>query len=367
MNTKTSLANGIFLSCLLSPWSAVALSMDFVTVGNPGNASDPANSGSVPGIGAVTNTFSIATYEVSNAQYTEFLNSVDLTGANSLGLYNPSMTTDARGGIVFSIAAAVGSKFSIKTGYENLPVVYVSFFGAARFTNWLHNGQGNGGTETGAYTLLGGTPTPGNAGTVTRNSGAKYWVPSENEWYKAAYFQPVAQGGDADNYWLYPMRTNLQPFSAQPLGLAPDNSRVGNFFSFDSLPNGYDDGYAVTGSPSFDTTQNYLTGVGAFAQSGSFYGTFDQGGNVSEWNDTMGAGASRGVRGGSWAVNTVDLRASSQGFLDPSGAGNVVGFRVATAPEPAVIGMSMLGALWLAARRNQSGSGAREKRERRKN
>ena len=350
---RTSVLGRMLLGCATIPLNAVALTMDFVTVGNPGNASDPANSGSVPGIGTVNDIFGIATYEVTNSQYVEFLNSVDLTGANSVGLYDPGMTTDPRGGIVFTFTASVGSKFSIKTGFENMPVVHVSFFDAVRFTNWLHNGQGNGSTETGAYTLTGGTPTPGNAVTLTRNSGAQFWVPSENEWYKAAYHQPAALGGDADSYWLYPMQTNLQPFSDEPPGLALDNSRVGNFFSFDSLPNGFDDGYAVTGSPSFDPVQNYLTNVGVYTQSGTFYGTFDQGGNVSEWNDTADGSAARGVRGGSWGMNTVDLRASSRGFLDPSGAGNIVGFRVATVPEPRVIGMSILGALWVASRRNK--------------
>ena len=346
----------ILFSCLLFPFSAGALTMDFVTVGDLGNLADPANSGSVAGIGAVGASFGIGTYEVTNSQYTEFLNSVDLTGANSLELYDSRMGTQTLGGIVFNSAASPGSKFSIKTGSEQMPVVFVSFFDAARFTNWLHNGQGSGSTETGAYTLTGGAPTPNNADTVARNSGAQYWVPSESEWYKAAYFQPASLGGDADNYWQYPMRTNLTPFSDVPPGATPDNLRVGNFYAFDSIANGFDDGYAVTGAPGFVAAQNYLTQVGAFASSWSYSGTFDQGGNVSEWTDTIGAGASRGVRGGSWGVNEVDLRASSQGFLDPSGTGNVVGFRVAaTVPEPAAIGLSLLGALGLAFRRGKRG------------
>ena len=40
-----------------------------------------------------------------------------------------------------------------------MPVNYVDFYDALRFANWMNNGQGNGDTETGAYTLLGGTPT----------------------------------------------------------------------------------------------------------------------------------------------------------------------------------------------------------------
>ena len=338
---------------MMVPLNALAFNMDFVPVGNPGNASDPANSVSVPGIGTVNDVFGIGAYEVTNSQYTEFLNSVDLGGANSLGLFDLGMANDAQGGIVLSPGAPAGSKFSTKTGYANLPVVYVTFFDAVRFTNWLHNGQGSGSTETGAYTLLGGTPIPSNASTLTRNSGAQFWVPSENEWYKAAYFHPASLGGDTDDYWLYPMRTNLQPFSAQPFAVTPDNSRLGNFFSFDGLANGYNDGYAATGSPTFVPTQTFLLGVGAYTDSRSFLGTYDQGGNVMEWNDTLGAGEMRGIRGGSWGGNSADLRASSRGFLDPSGAGNIVGFRVGTVPEPTTTGLSLLGVVALVSRRKK--------------
>ena len=33
--------------------------------------------------------------------------------------------------------------------------------------------------------------------------------PAKSEWYKAAYYQPAAQGGDTDNYWLYPTAEQL--------------------------------------------------------------------------------------------------------------------------------------------------------------
>jgi hypothetical protein len=61
-------------------------------------------------------------------------------------------------------------------------VLDASFFDALRFANWLNNGQGNGDTETGAYTLLGGTPVPSNGATLARNAGATIFVTSEDEW-----------------------------------------------------------------------------------------------------------------------------------------------------------------------------------------
>jgi formylglycine-generating enzyme required for sulfatase activity len=186
-------------------------------------------------------------------------------------------------------------------GSADHPITYVSWGDAARFTNWLHNGQpagaeGPGTTETGAYTLNGATSSPALMA-VTRNANAIWFIPTENEWYKAAYYQPAAQGGDSDSYWTYPMRTNSFPFSDQPPGATPDNTRVGNFYRNDFMVNGYDDGYAVAVSASLDPdpSQNYLNDVGAYTASPIFYGTFDQGGNAREWNETPVFSPSRGA------------------------------------------------------------------------
>ena len=83
------------------------------------------------------------------------------------------MGFNIRGGIAFSAGAPSGSKYSVKTNMGNKPVNYVSFFDAMRFTNWLENGQGNGGTESGVYTI-------GNGTNETRAPGASYFLPSEN-------------------------------------------------------------------------------------------------------------------------------------------------------------------------------------------
>ena len=93
------------------------------------------------------------------------------------------------------------------------------------------------------------------------------------------------------------MKTNSVPYSDQPPGATPDNTRVGNFYQNDGSANGYDDGYAVTGSTSYSSSQNYLTDVGAYTSSPSYYGTFDQGGNVFEWNEALISG---GVSGRAW-------------------------------------------------------------------
>src|SRR5262249_10602670 len=249
--------------------AAPAITVDPVPVGDPGNPNDPATGNLY---GGVSHAYIIGKYEVTVGQYTAFLNAVAAT--DTYGLYTSYMATDPSVGIAQSCSP--NCTYSV-IGSPNHPITYVRWGGAARFANWLHNGQptgaeGPGTTETGAYTLNGAT-TEAALMAVARNAGAKWFIPTENEWYKAAYYQPSAQGGDSDSYWSFPMKTNSDPYSDQPPGATPDNTRVANFYSNDFSANGYNDGFAVTGSTSFNTSQNYLTDVGAYTSSPSYYGT----------------------------------------------------------------------------------------------
>lgn len=331
--------------------SASAVTIPTVPVGNPGNTADPLTGNLY---GGVAYAYRIGTTEVTNAQYAAFLNAK--AASDPLGLYNPGMDSDPRGGITRS--GSDGSyTYATKTNMSDKPVNYVSWYDAIRFANWLHNGQGSGDTETGAYTILGGTPTPSNGLSITRNVGATWFLTSEDEWYKAAYHQPAAQGGDADDYWLYPTRTNSTPYSDQPPGSdAPSQSNTANFLKNDSIANGYDDGYAVTGSPSWSASQNYLTDAGAYALSTSPYGTYDQGGNVSEWNEALIYGSYRSMRDGSWGSSSLILQASNGFFNAPAYEGNFIGFRVATVPEPGTAVLAIVGCvlmLWWSKRRKR--------------
>jgi sulfatase modifying factor 1 len=249
-----------------------------VTVGNAGNAPDSTSYGAVP------YEFKIGKFEVTLAQYAAFLNAVAATDA--YGLYHPSMETDLNiAGIARSGSSGSFTYRVIGTGTR--PVAYVSWFDAARFCNWLHNGRPAGAqnamtTERGAYTLD-GTITGGL--TINRETGAKFWIPSEDEWYKAAYHQPAGQGGDADSYWLYPTKSNVEP--GNTTGAVP----LANQANFKTAV------YSVTESGIFSASQNYLTEAGSSPGSAGFYGTFDQGGNVFEWSDVVYGGPYRGFRG----------------------------------------------------------------------
>ncbi|TWT97919.1 Formylglycine-generating sulfatase enzyme [Botrimarina colliarenosi] len=313
------------------PAAAGTVSFDFATVGNAGNAADPQT-----GFGAVSYNYAISKHEVTNAQYTEFLNAVDPTGANSLALYNPSMSGNFGG--IENTGATDGARYIAQAGREQNPVTFVSFFDAMRFTNWLHNGQGSGGTETGAYAIGSGVDE-------VRSADAKFWVPSEDEWYKAAYHD--ASAGTAGVYFDYATGSDSVPVSDQP----GDDPGAVNYFNNDGAANGFNDGYAVSGSTSFPSSTNRFTDVGAYTGAASPYGTFDQNGNVWEWNEAVISSSFRGLRGGSWYNSSSGLRAADRVSGNPTLEFGIVGFRVATVPEPSSLLIGALAAVGLLLRR----------------
>jgi formylglycine-generating enzyme required for sulfatase activity len=268
----------------------------------------------------VAYSYDIGKYEVTNTQYMAFLNAVAAT--DTFSLYNTNMGSSQIGGITRS-GSSGSYTYATKSGFENKPVNYVSFWDAARFANWLNNGQGSGSTETGSYTL-GSVTNPVND-SVTRNGGANWVVTSENEWYKAAYYSPDRGGPGVGGYWLYPTQSDT----------------LGNNTAFGATngANYYDGDYANGGLSGPGTTD-----VGAYANADSFYGTFDQGGNVWEWNDTQLSSTNRGRRGGSSFSGESYLRLS---LRDASGSTSEVigiGFRVASLapiPEPSTFGAAM--------------------------
>jgi formylglycine-generating enzyme required for sulfatase activity len=286
---------------------------EMVEVGNPGNLDDTANNGSAPGdhSGAVPYVYSIGKYEVTNAEYVEFLNAVDPEGLNAFGLYNTSMSSSSQGGITLTAENAAGQKYGLKNGFDTKPVVYVSFYDTMRYCNWLHNGaQVGGDTENGAYTLLGGGATPTNGTTVERNSGAKFAMPTEDEWYKAAYHQPSGDGGPTDSYWLYPTPTG----SLKGNDTNPPNA---------SLPPG------TPPAANYNQAVNTLTDVGAYTGTEGYYGTFDMAGNVFEWLETR-SGSLRVLRGGSWFGDEGFLPSDFPDAGTPGLELDFIGFRISS-------------------------------------
>ena len=294
------------LACLPLGSIANAEPLQWVTVGDPGNTAHTGRAG----FGAVAASFRIAKYEFTNQLYTDFLNSVAATDTYSL--YNASMGSDPRGGITQSGLSGAFT-YLAKTDMGDKPVNYVSWFDAARVSNWYQNGAtSSSDTETGAYTLANGQTT-GTAPAV--NSNATFYLPTEDQWYKAAYYKG---GGTSAGYWDYATQSNLDPtaVTAGSTGIGSAGS-TGNSANYNSTAdwNGQDGNVTTVG-----------TNGGPSA-----YGAFDMSGNVFEWNDLTGAaGSSRGLRGGRWLSGAFNLSSFLSISPDPSGENIGAGFRLAS-------------------------------------
>lgn len=272
--------------------------LDWVTVGGAGN---PADSN---GWGAVDYQYRIGRFEVSNVQYTKFLNSVAATDTH--GLYN-SLRTFGFGGIERS-GVSGSFEYSARAGKEKWPVNYVTFWDALRFANWKHNREPKGAqddttTEDGAYTIT----AQGIAdNSITRSAGARFFIPSIDEWHKAAYYDESSM-----SYFEYPAQTDT-PTVCSPPALTANTANC-------------------------DDVAQIPTQVGYYFGSGSPPGTFDQGGNVSEWTDNLdlsNPGMRRG-RGGGFLDNAVNLSSGASLSNLPDIRAVDRGFRLAGRPVAA--------------------------------
>jgi sulfatase modifying factor 1 len=296
-----------------APNAGPAVTYDTVTVGNLGNAKDST------GFGSVAYEYQIGKYEVTIGQYAEFLNAVATT--NRYSLFNPAMGTNPHIAGITRSGSSGSWSYSVMTnqGFSgDRPITYVSWFDAARFANWMTNGQrAESTTETGAYTLnnaVSGTALPRNFPIST--PAATYYIPSEDEWYKAAYFSPVKSG--TGGYFLYATQSDSPPGNV----IGPEVNQA-NYFT--------NDVHSKTQSW-YSPDDNYLSDRGSFSGSSSFYGTYDQSGNVGEWTDRSGSPLT--IRGGSWRDDQAGrLSSAYRQSRTPTSEDFTSGFRLAMLPS----------------------------------
>ncbi len=327
-------------------WSGAG-SLEFVMVGDPGNAADTRTAlDGVSHFGAVGYTYQMGRYDVTSSQYAAFLNAVAVV--DPYGLYGPMMAPVGPGTAYCGILRSgnPGSySYSVMPGRENFPVTDLTWGAAARFCNWLANGQpggpeGPGTTETGSYTLNGAT-TLETLANVCRNPWATYVLPNNDEWYKAAYYKG---GSTSAGYWLYPTRSDQIPSNVLSAS-GTNNANYAIWYHY--APYLYTD------------PVNYLTAVGAFAGSPGPYGTFDMGGNASqliEGIDNNGGSGFRGNAGGSFVEQYYNLWGSfNPRYGDPGSAGVSAGFRVSLVPEPTAVVLLALAGAGVLCRRKSGG------------
>jgi formylglycine-generating enzyme required for sulfatase activity len=271
--------------------------INFVNIGNAGNAAD------TTGYGAVPYQYRVGTYEITQDA---------ITKATASGMAN--VTAGAWTG--------------------NQPAANISWYEAAAFVNWLNTSTGNQAaynlTFSGSWSMTlwsSGNAWQAGGENLYRHKDAFYFLPSENEWYKAAYYNP---GGT--NYFLYPTASDTAPTA---------------------VASGTGAGTAVYAQPSAQGPAG-VDLAGAL----SSYGTMGQGGNVWEWSESAFDGSNssssedRAIRGGDWVDTELNLRSSDRDNFDPSLENDGLGFRVASVPEPSTaVLVLMAGGAWLLRKR----------------
>ena len=259
-------------------------SLSFVTIGNPGNIADSTGYGSVP------YSYQMGTYCISQ-------NQINIATASGL----------------------LGMPAGDWVGDQ--PATSISWYQAAAFVNWLNASAGYEPAYNLSYSAgigysmnLWPTSKAWTAGgtNLYRNSNCCYFLPSENEWYKAAYYDPTLNNGLGGYYPYTTGSTN-----------APANVASGN-----------SDGTAVFSASS----SSILTGPSSVFLAGGLspYGTMGQGGNVYQWEESAFSGNNsdatynRGFRGGYWGQPSCWMLSTDRGSNgSPFAKSTYLGFRVA--------------------------------------
>lgn len=266
---------------------ANAFSLDFQYIGNAGNAAD-----NLTGYGSVNYNYNIGTYSISARQYNAVYNS-GVTNLNYNNYYE---------------------------AYLDGPAGYVSWYQAARFVNWLNTSSGFQAaynlTDTYSMDLWQSGQSGYDTNNPYRNSLAVYVLPTENEWYKAAYYNPANT-----SYNLYP--TGNSAPTAVSSGTATNTAVYG-----------YSNGHAAS-----------VKQAGGLSP----YGTMGQGGNAPQWMESANSGvntnasANRAVRGGDYNGNVTEFQSTFRlGYgatnigIPPQIAFNTQGFRVAQLLTPEI-------------------------------
>jgi uncharacterized membrane protein YbhN (UPF0104 family)/formylglycine-generating enzyme required for sulfatase activity len=348
--------------------AAPAAALDWAIVGDSGNAPDD-EVACRPGsqtlfcrtnIGAVAYSFAIAKHEITNEEYVELLNATAASDPQFLFnefMQNPPPDVGLPGEIVREGGSGAYT-YSVVSGFERRPIRFVNFAQAVRFVNWQHNGKPAGPqdattTEDGAYTLVGSGLVD-----VQRNAGALFWLPSEDEWYKAAYYEPGVPAGQWP-YWDYATRADAPPRGEPP----PGGTNSGNLCPPDPVPP------TPTCDPLISMGPGEPTDVGAYLGSPGPWGSFDQTGNVWELlEDRVDTGSSvQGlVRGGVYSRGPGDAGAFSRTAAPLLAQGNSgIGFRIAAVeavPEPAQGVLQLVAGTWLLCCARRARKSARAKR-----
>ena len=275
---------------------ANSFSMDFVRIGEAGNA--PTVMGSVQW-GAVGYVFNLGKYEVSR----EMIEKANASAGLSITLNDMSRW----GG-----------------NGANTPATGVSWYEAASFVNYLNTSTGFNlaykFNSSGVFERWSPTDLGYNSNNLLRNSMAKFYLPSVDEWFKGAY-------GSPSGTWF--------------------NYATGSDSTPTAVSGGTDPNTIVFGG---QASPAEITNAGGL----SAYGTMAQGGNVWEWIENENPNNGNYIQGGGFR-DGIGIISSTMNFSEasPVSESNYWGFRVASVPEPSSFSLLALGGVVVALRRRK--------------
>jgi len=355
MRAHTGWAIGLVL-CAFAPLSKAQpdpSDIEFVTVGAPGNA-PWTGAGFNSGRGQVDYEYKIGKYEVTTAQWAEFMNvALDRPSNDRI----PHVGAPSAWGAVGTAPNNPGAnRWTVPAGNEMHPTGGIDWRTAAIYTNWLHNEKGTDRSAflSGAYDVSTfGYLNGGSLFTdqLTRSPGARYWIPSLDEWMKASHWSPDRFGPGQGGWWLYSNGSDT------PFAYGPPGARVRTTFPPGPDPNGplatanasWQD-FHFPGNNPFDIP------LGAYAGVVSPWGLVDVAGATSEWTEgtfwepTEPLPRDRYFEGSAWTFFTegaADRVGSARGAQFPSFSGFDLGLRVAAAvPAPGAVWTCLVVALF---------------------
>ncbi len=193
----------------------------FSEIGDPGNKAVLTHFNGNPTTtprGAVDSRYRIMTREVTVGQYLEFANTVGLH-LGQLGFGSGHISGD-----VLQAVPIGGGAFQFvmrQPEFSPAEAMRTSFAGTALFANWLHNGQGTGieAFQNGAYDISTFRPVPGDSaprGQESHNEGARFWIPTTDEWLKAGFWDPNRYGEGQGGWWEQPNASDTQLIPGRP-------------------------------------------------------------------------------------------------------------------------------------------------------
>lgn len=330
-------------ACGVLPASLAARpDIEFTTIGAPGNAAYPLKSPpgyvSVQGRGRVDYEYRMGKYEVTTEQWIEFVNNYTVLGGSWTFFATPVFW----GASQDPSYTGPGRRYVVNPNLPNaamVPVYGITWRESAMFCNWLHNGKGSSlsAIKDGAYDTATFTTNPNGTfnDQLTHNPGAKFWIPTLDEWMKAGHYDPNRYGVGQGGWWEYPHGSDEAPIGGVP-GVGQTNA-----------------GFSL---PSFG---HYYIPLGSYPQTLSPWGLLDMTGMTTEHTEfywPLEGPVDRGSKGAMATSSpaTFDRIYMFGFFISPGSTQSAMGLRIAAViPTSGTVLVFMTGSVYASTRRRR--------------